>query len=138
MDSTRSAWENLPGLSFEGGTNMETFAVAVFPIAKPDEWRAWIESVDSGERADAHREFLRRQGIKREHVRHQVSPAGDVMVLVWEGVEQDRMAAILAALQDPQSEHERYIATYVIPDIHGVDPSAGPPPMVHTDATIEV
>ena len=27
---------------------METFAVTVFPIAKPDEWRAWIDSVDSG------------------------------------------------------------------------------------------
>ena len=116
---------------------METFAVAVFPIAKPDEWRAWIESIDSGERADAHGKFLRRQGIKREHVRHQTSPAGDVMVLVWEGIEQDRVAAILADLQNPQSEHERYIATHVIPDIHGVDPSAGPPPLVQKDATIE-
>ena len=42
---------------------METFAVAVFPIAKPDEWRAWIDSIASGERADAHREFLRRLTI---------------------------------------------------------------------------
>ena len=40
-------------------------------------------------------------------------------------------------MQNPQSEHERYIATYVIPDIHGADPSAGPPPMVQEDATIE-
>ena len=52
---------------------METFAVTVFPVAKPDEWRAWMDSVDSGERADAHRQFLRRLGVKREHVRQQAS-----------------------------------------------------------------
>ena len=62
---------------------METFAVTVFPVAKPDEWRAWIDSVDTGERADPHRQFLRRLGVKREHVRYQASPAGDVMVLIW-------------------------------------------------------
>jgi hypothetical protein len=46
------------------------------------------------------------------------------MVLVWEGVDQDRVPELLADLvQNPQSEHERYIATYVIPDLHGVDPS---------------
>jgi hypothetical protein len=60
------------------------------------------------------------------------------MVLIWEGVDQDRVPELMADLmQNPQSEHERYIATYVIPDIHGADPSAGPPPMVQKDATIE-
>jgi hypothetical protein len=79
-----------------------------------------------------------RLGIKREHIRHQASPAGDVMVLVWEGVEQDRVPELLADLvQNPQSEHERYIATYVIPDLHGADPSAGPPPVMQEVATIE-
>ena len=64
--------------------------------------------------------MMRRLGIKREHIRHQASPAGDVMVLVWEGVEQDRAPELLADLvQNPQSEHERYIATHVIPDLHG-------------------
>ena len=117
---------------------METFAVTVFPVAKPDEWRGWIDSVDSGERADAHRQFLRRLGVKREHVRYQASPAGDVMVLIWEGVEQDRVPELMADLvQNPQSEHERYIATHVIPDIHGADLSAGPPPTVEKVATIE-
>jgi hypothetical protein len=96
---------------------METFAVTVFPVAKPDEWRAWVDSIASGDRADAHRQMMRRLGIKREHIRHQASPGGDVMVLVWEGVEQDRAPELLADLvQNPQSEHERYIATHVIPD----------------------
>ena len=118
---------------------METFAVAVFPVAMPDEWRAWADSIARGDRADAHRQMLRRLGIKREHIRYQASPAGDVMVLVWEGVEQDRVAPLLAGLvENPQSEHERYIATYVIPDLHGVDPSAGPPPIMQEVATIEV
>lgn len=117
---------------------METFAVTVFPVAKPDEWRAWVDSIASGDRADAHRQMMRRLGIKREHIRHQASPAGDVMVLVWEGVEQDRAPELLADLvQNPQSEHERYIATHVIPDLHGADPRAGPPPTVQQVATIE-
>jgi len=117
---------------------METFAVTVFPVAKPGEWRAWVDSIASGDRADAHRQMMRRLGIKREHIRHQASPAGDVMVLVWEGVEQDRASELLADLvKNPQSEHERYIATHVIPDLHGADPAAGPPPMVQEVATIE-
>jgi len=117
---------------------METFAVTVFPVAKPDQWRAWIDSIAAGDRADAHRQMMRRLGVKRERIRHQPSPAGDVMVLVWEGVEQDRVPELLADLvQNPQSEHERYIATHVIPDLHGVDPSAGPPPVMQQVATIE-
>jgi len=60
------------------------------------------------------------------------------MVLVWEGVEQDRAPELLADLvQNPQSEHERYIATHVIPDLHGADPTAAPPPTVQRVATIE-
>lgn len=117
---------------------MEAFAVSVFPIAKPDEWQTFIESIDTGDRAEAHRTFLRRLGIKREHVRRQTSPAGDLMVLIWEGIDQDRVDPMLGELvQNPQSDHERYIATYVIPEVHGVDPSAGPPPMVEKVTTIE-
>jgi len=26
---------------------METFAVTVVPVAKPDEWRAWVDSIAS-------------------------------------------------------------------------------------------
>jgi hypothetical protein len=122
----------------EGGAGMETFAVQVFPIAKPDEWRAFLTSIDTGERADAHRQMLRRLGVKREHVHHQATPAGDVMILVWEGMEQDRVTELLGDMvQNPQSDHERYLATHVIPDIHGVDPTAGPPPAVQKIATIE-
>ena len=118
---------------------METFALAVFPVAKPDEWRAFADSITSGERADAHRQFLRRLGVKREHVRYQASPAGDLVVLIWEGVEQDRLPELMADfVQNPQSEHERYIATHVVPDIHGVDLSAGPPPMMEKVATTEI
>jgi hypothetical protein len=62
---------------------METFAVVVFPVAKPDEWRAWADSIARGDRADAHRQMMRRLGIKREHIRYQASPAGDVKKRGW-------------------------------------------------------
>jgi len=117
---------------------MERFAVSVFPIAKLEEWRAFCQSADRGERAEAHRTFLKRLGVTREHIFHQASPAGDVMVLVHEGVGQDEIAAKLGDfIQNPQSDHERYIATHVIPEVHGVDPTAGPPPETEKIATIE-
>ena len=49
IDTARSAGENrTPGRASEGGANMETFAVTVFPVAKPDEWRAWVDSIANG------------------------------------------------------------------------------------------
>jgi hypothetical protein len=117
---------------------METFTVQVFPIAKPDEWRAFADSIAKGERADAHRETLRRLGVKREHLYTQATPAGHLMVLVWEGVDQDRVGELMSDMvQNPQSEHERYLGNHVIPNLHGVDPTAGPPPETEKVATIE-
>jgi hypothetical protein len=116
----------------------EVFAVQVFPIAKPDEWRAFCDSIATGERAGAHRSMLRRLGVRREHLHHQATPAGDVMVLIWEGVNQDDLGRLMGdMIQNPQSEHERYLTNHVIPNVHGVDPTAGPPPPVRKVATIE-
>jgi hypothetical protein len=117
---------------------MERFAVSIFPLAKPEEWREFCETAAHGERAEAHREFLRRLGITREHIFHQSTPAGDLMVLVHEGVTQSEVADKLGSMmQNPTSEHERYIATHVIPELHGVDPTAGPPPEAQHVASID-
>ena len=63
---------------------------------------------------------------------------GDVMVLVHEGVGQDEIAGKMGDfIQNPQSDHERFIATHVIPEVHGVDPTAGPPPETEKVATID-
>jgi len=40
-------------------------------------------------------------------------------------------------LQNPQSEHERYLRDHVIPNVHGIDAAAGPPPPIEKVATIE-
>jgi hypothetical protein len=108
--------------------DMDTFAVQVFPIAKPREWREFCESVASGERAGAHRELLGKLGVTREHIFHQQTPAGDVMVLVWEGLDQEQAAEAMGeVIQRPQSEHERYLVSHVIRELHGIDPASGPP-----------
>ena len=118
--------------------DMDTFAVQVFPIAKPREWREFCDSIASGERADAHREMLGRLGVSREHIFHQRTPQADVMVLVWDGVDQEQAVAGMGEiLQKPQSEHERYLASYVIRELHGIDPTAGPPPQIEKIATVE-
>ncbi len=110
----------------------DTFAVQVLPIAKPREWREFCEGIEAGgEHATAHRDMLRRLGVTREHIFHQKTPGAHVMVLVWEGVDQDKAAKGMAeVMQSPQSGHERYLVSHVIPELHGIDPSAGPPALI--------
>jgi hypothetical protein len=116
----------------------EAFAVQVFPIAKPREWREFCDSIDSGERAGAHREMLNRLGVDREHIFQQKTPDAEVMVLVWEGVDQKQAAEGMSELiQKPQSEHERYLVTHVVRELHGIDPTTAPPPKIEKIATVE-
>jgi hypothetical protein len=116
----------------------DTFAVQVFPIAKPREWREFCESIETGERSGAHREMLERLGVTREHIFHQKAPAADVMVLVWEGIDQEQAAEGMGELiQKPQSEHERYLVSHVVRELHGIDPTAAPPSQIEKIATVE-
>ena len=113
-------------------------AVNSLPIADVAGWRQFAEEVSTGSRAEAHAEMLRRFGVTREHFFQQSTPNGDVMVLVWEGVEQeDAAAAFRDIIQNPQSDHERYINSHVVPNLHGVDPSGAPPPPVEKVAVNE-
>jgi len=117
---------------------MDSFAIAMLPIARPAEWRSFCKSVSTGPRAQEHREFLNRMGVEREHVFHQTSRSGDMAVLVWEGMNQKRAPrALEQLLRKPRSEYERYLVGYVLPSLHGVDSTAGPPPEIEKVATIE-
>ena len=116
---------------------MDTFTVQVFPIAQPDEWDAWMASIESGDRAEDHRRMLNRMGVAKEHVFRQETLMGPIMVLVWEGVDQNEVGKLMGdMLTNPQSDHERYLGSHVIPVIHGVDPTSGPPPEMKKVATI--
>jgi hypothetical protein len=113
---------------------MDKFAVAVMPIADVEGWQEFAHEAHEGHRADAHRDFLRRGGITAEHIYHQPSPMGDLMVLVWEGIDQEGQARHLASVtQDPQTDHERYLRDVVIREYHGIDPDAAAdqPPATH-------
>ena len=61
------------------------------------------------------------------------------MILVWEGVDLQQQAARMVSLPltDLQTEHERYLRDYVLPQIHGFDPSQPPPPPVEKIASIQ-
>ena len=107
---------------------MTQMAVAVMPITDMGAWQTFADEASSGSRSEAHRAFLRRGGVRTETVYHQPTPMGDLMVLVWEGVDQDQMAAHLGSmLTEPASDHERYVRDQVLPKVHGFDPSAPPP-----------
>lgn len=110
---------------------MEKVAVAVMPIADLGAWQEFLEEIATGTRAEAHRAFLKRGGVQSEHVFHQQTPMGDLAVLVWEGVDPEQLGAHMASLmQNPASDHERYLRDHVVAKIHGVDPTNGaaPPP----------
>ena len=113
---------------------MTEIAVSVMPVADVDAWHAFLDEISTGARSDAHRDFLRRGGVRTETVFHQQTP---MMVLVWDGVDPDQMAAHFASmLQNPTSDHERYLRDYVIPKVHGIDLTQPPPPPARQLAAI--
>ena len=116
---------------------MEKVAVAVLPIADLGAWQEFIEEITTGARAEAHRAFLHRGGVRAEQVFHQQTPMGDLAVLVWEGVDPDQLGTHLADLmQNPASDHERYVRDHVVAKIHGVDPTLGAPPPAQRVASV--
>ena len=118
---------------------MEKVAVAVMPVADVGAWREFVEEISTGPRAEAHRAFLDRGGVRTEHVFHQQTPTGDLAVLVWEGVDPAQLGAHMAALlQDPSTDHERYLRDHVVAKLHGVDVSHGAPPPAQRVSTTSV
>ena len=116
---------------------MDKIAVAVMPIADVGAWQEFADEISSGGRAEAHRAFLRRGGVQAEHIFRQQTPMGDLMVLVWEGVDSGQLNAHFGStLQNPQSDHESYLRDVVIPKVHGIDLSQPPPPPAEHVATI--
>jgi hypothetical protein len=116
---------------------MTQMAIAVMPVADVGAWREFMTEISTGDRSDAHRAFLRRGGVSTETVFHQQTPMGDLMVLVWDGVDPDQMASHFGGmLENPSSDHERYLRDYVIPKVHGIDTTAPPPPPAEQVAVI--
>ena len=113
-------------------------AVSVNPIADVPGWRQFAEETSTGARHDAHVEMLRQFGVTRAHVFQHSTPGGEVEILVWEGVEQEDLPALFARFKNPQSDHQRYIASHVLPNLHGIDLTAEPPPPPEKVSTIEV
>jgi hypothetical protein len=108
---------------------MTQMAVTVMPIADVGAWQTFADEISTGARSDAHRAFLRRGGVSKETIFRQQTPMGDLMVTVWDGVDPDQMAAHFGSmLQNPTSDHERYLRDYVIPKVHGIDTGQGAPP----------
>ena len=118
---------------------MTQMAVAVMPIADVGAWQSFIDEIATGARSDAHRAFLRSGGVRTESAFHQQTPMGDLMVLVWEGVDPEQMAATFGSmLQNPTTEHERYLRDYVIPKLHGIDTAQPTPPPARRVTEINV
>lgn len=118
-------------------SEMEKVAVAVMPIADLGAWQEFMKEITTGARTEAHRAFLHRGGVQTEHVSHQQTPMGDLVVLVWEGIDPEQLGSHMAELmQNPASDHERYVRDHVAVKIHGVDLAHGAPPPAQRVASI--
>src|SRR3954468_8882122 len=108
------------------------------PVADMKAWQAFVDEVSSGgARSDAHRAFLRRGGVREETLFLQETPMGSLMVLVWDGVDSEQLAAHFGSMmQNPASDHERYLRDYVIPKVHGSDTTQPPPPAAQRIAEV--
>jgi hypothetical protein len=116
---------------------MDKLAVAVMPVADVAAWQEFAEEMSGGQRLEGHRAFLRRGGVRAEHVFHQQTPMGDLAVLVWEGVDPEELGRLFGTmLANPASDHERYLRDYVIPKLHGIDVTQPPPPPAQRVATV--
>lgn len=107
---------------------MTQIAVAVMPIAQLGAWRTFADEIATGARSDDHRGFLRRGGVSKETLFLQQTPMGDLLIMIWDGVDTDQMAAHFGSmLQEPANDYERYLRDYVIPKLHGIDTQQPPP-----------
>lgn len=118
---------------------MDALTVACFPVAEPELWREFAIEVADGPRATAHKEFLRRVGVRREHNYLQELEGGRFMIVaIWEGVGPEQAGKIFEDLvRDPRSEHERYIAEHVVPKLHGVTSDSWQAPSTELVSVVE-
>src|SRR3954465_15160591 len=109
------------------------FAAPLLP-GKTDADRAAMTSCRTGERKDAYEESRQRAGITREGVWIQVTPMGDMAVVLMEADDLEKAFAMLATSDDP---FDRWFRDQVR-EVHGIsleDGMALPEQVLHFDTS---
>jgi|TARA_B100000809_G_scaffold36117_1_gene31680 hypothetical protein len=100
-----------------------TFAVPILP-GKTETWKQAITALN-GDRKVEFEEFNARLGITRHIASLQQTPQGDFAVVCIEGDDPDR---VLGQMQQSDHPFDRWFVETIHQEVHGLDPSQGPPP----------
>jgi predicted P-loop ATPase len=102
------------------------FALPILP-GKEDVDREMLERLNApGPEKDAYVSARRTQGLTREQVWHQVTPAGTLAIIVLEG--DDLMSALGVSASSDDPFHRQF--REFVKDVHGLDLANDPPPDV--------
>ena len=94
----------------------------------PGKLRTWMHYVN--EMKTTHKEAMaasrKRVGMAREEVWLQQSPEGACAVVYWEAPD---IATVFKQLMTSQEPFDKWFRDRVLIEVHGMNPSAPPPPM---------
>ncbi|MBM4405182.1 MAG: hypothetical protein FJ039_03235 [Chloroflexi bacterium] len=88
-------------------------------------WKQLIAEMQ-GPRKKEHKESRKKAGLKREQVWLQSTPMGDFAVVVFEASDAKK---VFQHFMTSTNAYDKWFAENVLVGIHGMNPSAPPPPM---------
>ena len=92
---------------------------------KADAWKKYVAEM-TGPRKDALAASRKKAGLAKEQVWLQSTPMGDMAVVYWEAPDIGKVFQHFLTSTDP---FDVWFREKVLVEVHGMDPSAPPPPM---------
>ena len=92
---------------------------------KTQTWKNYVKEMTGPRKAEL-KESRKRIGLAKEQVWLQHTPNGDVVVVYWEAAD---IGKVFQGLMTSQQPFDKWFREKVLTEVHGMNPSAPPPPM---------